>query len=152
MTEKRTAMNDRPLQLMLVGILALALGSCSGKPEFSKERFPVTGEVYVDGQPAARLSVTLNDMKGFDPQAPAIPQAVTKQDGTFAISTFEAGDGAPAGEYTATFVWGAPQGLSIDTSVDKLNGKYSDPKTSEFKVTVTEGQPTDMGKIELTTK
>ena len=145
-------MNDRPLQLALVGMLALSLCSCSGKKDFGKETFPVTGEVYVDGQPAARLSVTLNDVKGIDPAAPAIPQAVTKQDGTFAISTFEAEDGAPAGEYTATFVWGQAQGLGIDTSVDKLNGKYSDPKTSKFKVTVTEGQPKDMGRIELTTK
>ena len=137
---------------MLVGIVALTLCSCSGKPEFSKARYPVKGEVFVDGEPAALLSVTLNDVKGFDEQAPAIPQAVTKQDGTFAISTFEADDGAPAGEYKATFVWGSPQGLSIDTSVDKLKGKYSDPEKSEYKVTVVEGEPTDMGRIELTTK
>jgi hypothetical protein len=137
---------------MLVGLLALTVCSCSGRPEFSKERYPVTGEVYVDGKPAARLSVTLHDVKGFDEEAPAIPQAVTKQDGSFAISTFEAKDGAPVGEYTATFVWGRPQGLGIDTSVDRLQGKYSDPETSQFKVTVTEDEPVDMGRIELTTK
>lgn len=145
-------MNNRPLQLMLVGILALSLCSCSGKPEFSKARYPVTGVVYVDGEPAARLSVTLHDVKGFDDQAPAIPQAVTKQDGTFAISTFEAEDGAPVGEYKATFVWGRAQGLGIDTSVDKLKGRYSDPEKSEYKVTVVEGEPQDMGRIELKTK
>lgn len=145
-------MNNRPLQLMLVSILALTLCSCSGKPEFSKERYPVRGEVYVDGKPAARLSVTLHDVKGFDEQAPAMPQAVTKQDGTFAISTFEAEDGAPAGEYKATFVWGRPQGLGIDTSVDKLKGRYSDPEKSEYKVTVVEDEPQDMGRIELKTK
>ena len=152
MMEKGTAMNYHLLQILLVGILALPLGSCSGKPEFSKERYPVRGEVYVDGEPAARLSVILNDVKGFDQQAPAIPQAVTRQDGTFAISTFEAEDGAPAGEYKATFVWGRAQGLGIDTSVDQLKGKYSDPKKSEFKVTVNEGEPIDMGRIELTSK
>ena len=145
-------MNNRPLQFILVGILTLPLCSCSGKPEFSKERFPVKGEVYVDGEPAARLSVTLHDVKGFDEQAPAIPQAVTRQDGTFAISTFDAEDGAPAGEYKATFVWGRPQGLGIDTSVDKLKGRYSDPEKSEYKVTVVEGEPQDMGRIDLTTK
>ncbi|MFH1922367.1 MAG: hypothetical protein ABIP48_21095 [Planctomycetota bacterium] len=42
--------------------------------------------------------------------------------------------------------------MSIDTDLDKLKGKYSDPAKSEFKVTVTEGQPTDMGRFELTTK
>lgn len=145
-------MNNRPLQLALIGILALSLGSCSGKRDYGKETFPVTGQVYVDGQPALRLSVTLHDVKGFDPQVPAIPKAVTKEDGTFAVSTFEAGDGAPAGEYVATFVWGELRGMSIDTDIDKLEGKYSDPQKSEFKVTVTEGQPTDMGRIDLSTK
>jgi hypothetical protein len=77
---------------------------------------------------------------------------VTKEDGTFAVSTFEAGDGAPAGEYVATFAWGEARGLGIDTDSDKLSGRYSNPETSEYHVTVKEGEPTDMGRIELTTK
>jgi hypothetical protein len=56
-------MNHHTFQLALAGILALSLCSCSGKKDYGKETFPVTGEVYVDGQPAARLSVTLHDVK-----------------------------------------------------------------------------------------
>ena len=145
-------MNYRPFQLALIGVLALSLCSCSGKKDYGKQTFPVTGEVYVDGEPAAMLSVTLNDVNGIDPNSPAIPTAVTKGDGAFAVSTFEAGDGAPAGEYIATFVWGEMQGLSLDTDNDKLKGKFSDPEKSEHKVTVTEGEPTDLGRIELKTK
>lgn len=147
-------MSARPLQLALIGILTLSLCACSDERDYGKETFPVTGKVQLDGQPGAMISVTLTDVNGFDAAAavPAIPKAVTMDDGTFAISTFEAGDGAPAGEYTATFVLGERQGLSINTDNDKLKGKYSDPEKSEFKVTVKEGEPTDMGTIELTTK
>jgi hypothetical protein len=145
-------MNCRPLYIVLVSCLVLSLNACSSKPDYGKATFPVTGEVYVDGQPAAVLSVTLNDVKGIDVAAPAIPTAVTTADGKFAVSTFEAADGAPAGDYVVTFVWGKMEGLSINTDIDKLKGKYADPKRSQVKLTVTEGQPTDMGRIDLTTK
>lgn len=144
--------NSRPRNLAFLGILAVALCSCSGKRDYGKETFPVTGKVHVDGQPAAMLSISLHDGKEMDPAFPALPRAVTKKDGTFAVSTFEAGDGASVGDYVVTFVWGEARGMSIDTSTDRLKGKYSDPEKSEFKVTVKEGEPTDMGTIELTTK
>jgi hypothetical protein len=147
-------MNGAPIYFVLTGLAALTLCSCSKKQDFGKETFPVKGQVYVDGQPAARLSVSLNNVNGVDLSAayPALPTAITKEDGTFEISTFVGGDGAPAGEYTATFLWGKPEGLSIDTDIDKLKGRYADPKRSQIKLTVTEGQPTDMGRIDLKTK
>jgi hypothetical protein len=146
-------MMRRSFPFVLLGFLALAVCSCSGKKDYGKETYPVKGVVYVDGKPAERLSVTLHDVKGADPNVPATPRAVTTADGSFAVSTFEAGDGAPAGEYTVTFEWGELRGLSIDTSKDKLRGRYSDPAKSEFKVTVAESdEPVDMGRIELTSR
>jgi hypothetical protein len=35
---------------------------------------------------------------------------------------------------------------------DKLDGKYNDPQSSTFKVTVQPGEPLDMGRIDLQTK
>ena len=145
-------MNARPLYSILIGCLTLSLCACSSEPEFRKETSPVTGEVYVDSKPATRLSVTLHESNEMDLEFPGIPSAVTKEDGKFAISTFETGDGAPPGEYVATFLWGKMEGLSINTDVDKLRGRYADPSLSKFKVKVTEGAPLDMGRIELTTK
>jgi len=43
-------------------------------------------------------------------------------------------------------------GLGINTDNDKLRGRYGDPGKSKFKVTVTDGEPVDMGRIDLTTK
>ena len=112
----------------------------------------MSGTVSVDGQPAALLSVTLHDVNGMDQEIPTISAATTKEDGTFAISTFEAEDGVPAGEYVVTFKWGKYNAFSKSFDGDKLKGKYNDPHKSEVKVTVTEGQPTDLGRIELSTK
>jgi hypothetical protein len=87
----------------------------------------------------------------MDGEAPTYTSARTDQDGKFSVSTYEAGDGAPEGQYAVTFVWNQLDRMSMSYQGDKLNGKYADPDSSEFKVTVKAGQPADMGRIELTT-
>src|SRR3989304_3197914 len=139
----------------LVFLLTLCLLLCSCGPEepFRKETFPVTGEVSVDGQPAAILQVTCHDVKGIDTEHPTMSQAMTDPAGKFQIATYEAADGVPEGEYVLTFMWGKlnPLGGTYG-GPDKLNDRYTDPKTSEHRFTVTKGKPTDLGRIELSTK
>lgn len=145
-------MSCRQICSMLCVVFAISLCSCSGKRDYGTETFPVSGEVYVDGGAAAEVFVTLHNVNGMDAANPTVSSTSTKEDGTFEVSTFEEGDGVPAGDYVATFKWGALNPISMTYDDSKLNGKYSDPEKSEFKVTVTEGQPTEMGRIELTTK
>ena len=78
--------------------------------------------------------------------------AFTDEEGKFEISTYESSDGVPAGEYALTFMWGKWNMSGSYGGPDKLNDRYTDPKTSEVKVTVKDGEPTDLGTIELTTK
>jgi hypothetical protein len=145
-------MVNRIVQLSCVFAAALLLCSCSKSVDYGKETHPVTGSVFVDGQPAALLTVTLHDVKGFDSENPSVSTAMTKEDGTFAVSTFEAEDGVPVGEYTATFQWGKLNPIKNAFEGDQLKGRYMDPRKSEVKVTVSEGEPTDMGRIDLKTK
>ena len=135
----------------VVVVACLLLCSCSGR-DYGKETFPVTGEIYVDGSPGAEVSITLHDVKGMDATVPTVSATFSKADGTFAISTFEEGDGVPAGDYIATFEWGTFNPISRGYENDKFKGKYKDPTKSEHKVTVTAGAPASMGRIELTTK
>ena len=52
-----------------------------------------------------------------------------------------------------TFYWGTNKPLrGRYEGPDKLDGRYDDPKTSQVKFTVKEGTPTDLERIELTTK
>jgi len=112
---------------------------------------PVAGVVLVDGRPAEYLSVSCEPQ--FE-RAAEIPgaSAFTDKDGKFAISTFEAGDGAPPGKYKLTFMWGQINLLNGQYGgPDKLKGRYRKAASSEHEVTVGD-QPLDLGTIELTTK
>ncbi len=141
-------------RLHFVALLSVVclLTSCGPKGPPRKETFPVTGELIVDGKPAAAVQVTLTDTKGMDQELPTYSSAMTEENGKFSISTYELGDGVPEGDYVVTFVWGELNLFSMQYGgPDKLKDKYSDPKTSTFKIKVEKGKPADMGRIELTT-
>ena len=140
-------------RLAIVAMYCVLFCSCGKKDESRKETYPVSGVVFVDGQAAANLAVRCTDVNGLDKENPTISSAFTDDQGKFEISTYESSDGVPAGEYVLTFVWGEWNLISGSYGgPDKLKDRYTDPKTSEIKVTVKEGEPTDLGTIELTTK
>ena len=87
-----------------------------------------------------------------DPAHFSMSATMTQPDGSFEISTYQSGDGVPDGEYVLTIVWGKLNVMSRSyDGPDKLKDRYSDAKKSQIKFTV-EGQPVDLGDIELTTK
>lgn len=107
----------------------------------------------MDGKPASSLQIQLHDKAGVDTQKPTFPQATTDEQGNIIVSTYAEGDGAPAGEYTLTIAWQEFNALSRSYSgADKLNKKYSDPKTSPVQLSVGDGKSNDLGNLELTTK
>ena len=133
-------------------LLLLVFCSCSSRDPNWKETHPATGEVYVDGQPAALLRVTCTNVNGLDQDKPTLSSGTTDEEGKFQISTYEQADGLPEGEYVLTFMWGKLSAVSGYGGPDQLKNKYQDPEKSEHKFTVVKGEPTDLGRIELTTK
>lgn len=132
-------------------LIALVAG-CSGGDD-RKPTYPVTGVVIVDGQPAEAVRITLNDVKGMDPNQPTFSETFSDKDGKFSVSTYEKGDGVPEGEYTLTFYWGTINPFNMQYGgEDKLKQKYTDPATSKISVKVEKGKPADMGRIELSAK
>ncbi len=139
-------------QLGWILLLGLIIGCGDDEPP-RKTTYPVTGTVFVDGQPAANLSVKLYSVNGMDEDDPTFSTAFTDPSGAFSLSTYESGDGVPEGEYVLTFVWGEINPLSLEYGgPDRLQGRYRDPSRSQHRVTVQAGQPTDLGKIELTSR
>ncbi|MCH9655219.1 MAG: hypothetical protein K0U86_09670 [Planctomycetes bacterium] len=140
--------------LILTQFLLLSIG-CSeeqrGGPR--EETSPITGIIHVDGKPVGDLQIKA---------IPETPEGVnetftiagfTDPEGKFSLSTYEAGDGAPEGDYKLIFMWGQRSLMSGGYGApDKLKKKYLDPKTSEYSVKVVKGKPSDLGTIELTTK
>jgi len=117
----------RSLMLLIVALLT----GCGGSDRVPVN--PVSGKLLVDGQPAEGAVIV------FHPTSPPEkevhkPAARVMADGTFQVTTYDAGDGAPAGDYVMTVTWGEPP------SPDRLGGQYRDPGKSELKVTVNEGE------------
>lgn len=133
-------------------ILIFTLG-CGGEQPFRKSTSPATGKITVDGKPpGSGIQIQCHPAAGLDAEHPTISSTECDAEGNFAISTYTAGDGLPAGEYTLTFTWQEFNVISRSyAGEDKLNGRYSDPATSQIKLSVKEGEKNDMGTIELTT-
>jgi hypothetical protein len=135
-------------------VLIAVCDGCGGSDApYRKETFPVNGQVVVDGvPPSSPVSIVCHDVKGMDQQHPSVSQTMTGAEGRFEVSTYETGDGVPAGDYALTFEWGQINLVSMQYGgPDKLGGRYSDPTKSEFRFKVTDG-PVDLGRLELKTK
>jgi hypothetical protein len=114
------------------------LVACSGCSEERVPVYPVSGKVTYKGQVPAGATVVLHSLNGSDTNDVA-PTGNVKDDGSFAITSYEPGDGAPQGEYVATIQWFkfAPELGGAGPNV--IPSKYVSAKTSPIKVRVSGG-------------
>jgi hypothetical protein len=128
------------LAVALAGLIVLLPGcGRSGR----KPVYPVHGRV-VDGenQPAVGALVIFHPVEA-DANDPNKPRAYVEADGSFALTTFTKGDGAPEGEYLVSIEWMPPRSnpfAANQQGADRLQGRYRDPTTSGLRFRV-EKQP-----------
>src|SRR5262245_26572551 len=143
-----TRQSVRP-RLISGAILAMGmtfLGGCgSGKIPV----YPVSGQLLVKGKPAEGAFLVFHPKDGGGPESKR-PYATTDAEGKFNVSTYDTGDGAPAGTYKVTVVWRPVPKRTIDPEgPDRLNGKYdAATKAGVPEVTVNKGS-TDLGQIKI---
>ena len=123
-------------------LLVASLG-CGGQDNGRIEVFPVTGKVLVKGQPAEGASVI------FYSQSPApegktmpVPAGTTDANGDYQLTSYESGDGAPAGEYKVAIIWYEPppaNAVGVVEQRDRLRGRYASPETSKLTARVEQG-------------
>ena len=150
-----------PITVCMALLFTMIMG-CGGSDRPSTVK--VTGTVKLNGQPVANATVAFIG----DGHAAT---AVSRDDGTFTLTTFEDGDGAVEGDYRATVVKmtgggisGAPANDSMEAAAEaaeannnpdsdgpksSLPQRYSDPNTSGFQFTVKSGEENDF-TLELT--
>jgi hypothetical protein len=108
----------------------------------------------VDGLPAKGIVLQLRPTEStLLAQEGIFPGAVTGPDGKFEVMTYEAGDGAPQGEYAIILFWppdfddplatsGNQSGDSVQSipagPPDRFGGKYFDPRKTKWSVVVKE--------------
>jgi len=122
-------------------LFVLASVGCSQQISIP-QTVPVRGMVASHQKPVPGVTVKFHPQ--FDMgRVKFIPNGETDREGMFTLSTGEGGNGAPLGDYVVTLeklkVTHDPQQSSIEVEVDEWQGKYADPATSTWKVTVKDG-------------
>src|SRR5262245_30863632 len=93
----------RHLARLLVAVGIFSFAGCGPGTPNGNVLCPVEGRLLVSGIPAANAHVTFHPIEGAAGTALSVGR--TGPDGSFRLTTFAAGDGAPAGEYVVTVVW-----------------------------------------------
>jgi hypothetical protein len=108
---------------------------------------PAAGKILWRGKPVAGAHLLLVPLSPEDKEA-IRPQGITREDGTFKLTTYTPEDGAPAGEYAVSLTWKGPQRLAKDEdggplmaggSSDYFKGRYRDPQKSGLRVKIEPG-------------
>ena len=146
----------RANSLVVALIAATGLLSFSGCGDGKISRYPVKGQVLVDGKPVEGALVIFCPTEGPPELMKERPYGRTDAQGAYDLRTFEPGDGAPAGNYKIMVRWvvAGPAGDRSDraaTGGDRLRGRYTNPEQSGLTYVVKE-EPNQVPPFELTTK
>jgi hypothetical protein len=123
-------------RLTALGLVAIAAACTSCSRDNRVPVFPVTGQVLFAGKPATRALLVFHPVV----ENSLRPLGTVDEDGSFTLTTYEQGDGAPAGEYTVTVEWRRLATVDDDQRPpNKLPARYSNSKSSGIAVRVNEG-------------
>jgi hypothetical protein len=117
---------------------ALLLTSCAAS---GPACHPVQGVVRFEQQPCAEAIVVFHSKSNQAAGSPR-PIATTNELGQFKLTTFQTGDGAPAGEYAITVELRQPRQVGEEIVRDGPNVlpvRFSKPETSGLSYTVIAG-------------
>ena len=126
--------------VLCAAVLSAFLAGC-GSQKNLPARYPVSGQVLQSGKPIADAIITLHPSSP-SPDVTQCPIAYSDAEGRFSMTTFETGDGAPAGDYSVTVELRAPRTVGEEVVRDGRNMlpiRYSRPESSKLTVQVTEG-------------
>ena len=111
--------------------------------------YRVAGQVSVRNEAPEGALVVLHPT-GTAP-AEVRPSAKVQRDGSFELTTFEANDGAPAGDYVATLQWNklVKQRGNYSAGPNLVPRAYASATTSPWKVTVA-ARPNTLSPLAIT--
>lgn len=123
--------------------LAGALSGCgSGGDPDRLPVFPAKGHITFQGEPVPGAFVVLHPKHAPEGTETVRPRAQVNPDGSFELTSYETGDGAPAGEYAVTVQWHklVKHGSDVAPGPNVLPKKYAGPQTSPLTVRIAEDQ------------
>ena len=133
----------------LIAALCLTTWGCGGASELDNQlpTNPAHGLVSFNSMPIPDATLAFHPVESFPgDMVEAIPRAKVDPDGRFVVSTYKAGDGAPAGEYRVAVSWQGPlDGVNDERGDDAdlpelLPSRYQCPERSCIRVHIQEGE------------
>ena len=128
-------------RLALLGAMLLVAVGC-GSSDTRPSVYQTTGKISFKGAAPAGAIVALHpkDQAAFT-GCPVVPSGLVKPDGSFDLTSFAPGDGAPPGDYVLTVEWHKTSSGSEENRVlgpNLLPVQYSKQQTSPVAVTIAE--------------
>lgn len=134
--------------LACVGLINGVVGGCS-RDDGRVPVYPVKGKVTLAKEiPEGALVVFYPIQEGGEGELR--PSAKVRSDGSFSLTTYDAEDGAPAGEYTGTLQWNklVKKGRDYVAGPDAIRKDYTGRQTSPWKIKVTDG-PNELAPLAI---
>lgn len=137
----------------------LALAFCvlfagCGGDDWEVATYPAQGRILINGEPPAGAVLELHAVGDEPDVRNSRPWAIVQDNGSFTLTTYESGDGAPAGEYAVTVRW--PPDVAQPSLADRLGGAYATVERSPSKVTISRGEnlipPIEIEKAKVQSK
>jgi len=114
------------IAVLLLRLGPLSCAGCAAAPTPDPDRkatYPVSGRVLVEDRPLAGAVVTFHPLEVAGGKT-VRAYARTDASGSFTLSTYEVGDGAPVGRYAVTVLQDA------DDAMGSVAARYGDPRES----------------------
>jgi hypothetical protein len=134
--------------IVLIVVCCIGCGRSRSEP---LPVYPVKGEVFVGGKPAEGAVIAFYPTKRTE-WSSTTSRGVVDQRGGFSLTTYEANDGAPEGEYVVTVYWPErpldPSGEGNDLPADQLGGRFAKLAHSNLRVRLGQ-QPVTLARVDL---
>ncbi len=103
--------------------------------------YPVNGTITLKGTPLANALIAFHPVDTSNPLA-TTARATSDASGNFSLSTYDALDGAPEGEYRVTVTCYKPigSGSSLEPGPNILPNKYARPDSTDIRIRVAKGE------------
>ncbi len=131
-----------------LGVACVSWGCSGGDGRVAV--YPVNGRVSVAGEVPEGALVVLYPARKLGEEE-LRPSGRVAKDGSFRLTTYEADDGAPTGEYTATVQWNklVKKGRDYAAGPNVVPKTYANPETSAWKIKVAEA-PNELPPLRIT--